>query len=102
MSGALKEQCSLCRFWLLDPTTHFADGRPFEAGDIAFGYCRRNAPAVRGELAALCVPRTLAWACDQDPNFEISSTQLYRASPQPATESGDWCGEFEPNAKGSL
>ncbi|MEG3176159.1 hypothetical protein U1872_07965 [Sphingomonas sp. RB3P16] len=98
MSAAQNEQCSRCRFWLLDPSTHFEDGRPVEDGDIAFGHCRRNAPVVLGELAALGVPRQ-AWGRDPDKDEELWTTQLWRASTQPVSESADWCGEFKLNSK---
>lgn len=88
----MTEQCHRCRFWLLDETTHKG---PIEAGDIAFGSCRRNAPIVIGELAALGVPRQI-WGRDLDQDEELSATQVYRASPQPVTEACDWCGEFSP------
>ena len=93
LEAAIADQCSRCRFWLLDKSTH-GQGGLVEEGDIAFGRCRRNAPVVAGALAALGVPRT-AWGRDADMEDEdLSSTQIYRASPQPVTESGDWCGEY--------
>lgn len=97
MIGPSLEQCRNCRFWLLDKTTHDED-RPVEQGDIAFGFCRRSAPVVIGALAALCVPKQQLWGRDKDLDDEICSAQLSRASTQPATESGDWCGQFEPIA----
>lgn len=93
MSAPRTEACRNCRFWLLDKTTH-REGRPVDEGDIAFGYCRRRAPVVQGAMAALCIPQT-AWGRDPDRDEELSSTQVSRASPQPATESADWCGEYE-------
>lgn len=87
------EQCSRCRFWLIDETTNGGEIE-VEEGGIAFGFCRRNAPVVIGELAALCVPRT-TWGRDPDREEELWSTQINRASTQPVTESADWCGEFD-------
>ena len=93
LKPAQTNQCSRCRFWRLDKSSH-SQGGPLEEGDIAFGHCRRNAPVVAGALAALGVPRT-AWGRDADMEDEdLSSTQIYRASPQPVTESADWCGEY--------
>ena len=91
------EQCSRCRFWLIDQTTNGGEDH-IEDGAIAFGFCRGNAPVVIGELAALCVPRT-AWGRDPDRDEELRSTQIYRASTQPVTESADWCGKFDVTRK---
>ena len=89
----MTEQCHRCRFWLLDE--HTATGPlPLSEGDIAFGSCRRNAPVVVGELAALGVPRQV-WGRDPDREEDLWTTQVYRASVQPVTESTDWCGEFK-------
>lgn len=87
------EQCSRCRFWREEDATR--DTHAPGEHDIEFGFCRRNAPVVIGELAALMVPRT-AWGRDQNiDEEELSTTQIYRASTQPVTESADWCGQFE-------
>ena len=90
----MPERCRTCRFWLLDKSTHPHD-RPLEEGDIAFGSCRRNAPVVIGELAALGVPRA-PWGRDPIDQEELWATQVARASVQPVTEQDDWCGEFRP------
>jgi len=86
------QACRICRFWHLDKSTHDED-RAVEDGDIAVGSCRRRAPVVLGELAALGAPRQ-AWGRAPDRDEELSSTQIYRASPHPVTECNDWCGEF--------
>lgn len=90
------EACRACRFWKVDPSSSSApEGIALEEGDIAFGHCRRNAPSVAGELAALCIPRPV-WGRDDNPGAEeIWTTQLYRASTFPVSESADWCGKFE-------
>lgn len=90
---ATSERCGQCRFWLLDMRMR-GQGDPTDADDISFGRCRRSAPVVRGALAALAVPRT-AWGRDTNLEDEdLTSTQIFRASPQPVTESADWCGEY--------
>lgn len=91
---AMAESCFGCRFWLVDERT-ICGPLPFKGNDIAFGRCRRNAPRVTGDLAALGVPRT-TWGRDPDPDEELATTQLYRASPQPVTAADDWCGDFSP------
>jgi hypothetical protein len=87
------EACRNCRFWKLDESTHGLS-HPIGEGDIAFGWCRRNAPTVKGELAALGVPRP-TWGRDLDRDEEIASTLIYRASVQPVSESDEWCGEYQ-------
>ena len=86
------EQCSRCRFWREEDATRNSHA-PGEH-DIEFGFCRRNAPVVIGELAALGVPRQV-WGRDPDHDEDLFSTQIYRASTQPVTESADWCGQFK-------
>ena len=87
----MKSSCKSCRFWLAE--------EPVEEGAIVFGPCRRHPTRVLGELAALGVPRQV-WGRDQDPDEDLWSTQIYRASPFPITESDDWCGEYERGRPG--
>jgi len=73
-----KEQCSTCRFWLLD----VRDAQPAYP-EHGIGQCRRRAPRI---ISAL-VDRTLIPT--------PMAGKLSAASQFPIIDSGDWCGEFE-------
>lgn len=95
MTKHIAEACRSCRFWKIDPATSTADkGAEIQPDDVAFGFCRRNAPVVIGELAALCVPKQV-WGRDAPDEEEIWTTQLARCSTFPVSENDDWCGKYE-------
>jgi hypothetical protein len=82
------EQCSRCRFWLLER----AD--PEDNRDESFGWCRRFPPVVVDHMARQAIPTVGFGGHNFDPENIATVMNVHNAGLFPASYADEWCGEY--------